>query len=144
VPSWSWTRSWQARPQEEVQNEAADDCGNSVDCLFRICGSGDHKRIWQGPTTITRQNDEHQKSIESKVSDTSSHGSESTTGYSSKKSGSIGGNSGLDLSIPAMALVPDEIEYLLPADFGLAAQPESGWVNIYEQNWLEQQAKSGA
>lgn len=84
------------------------------------------------------------KSIENKVSDTKSRGVESTSGRSSKNSGSVGGNSSLDLHIPARVLIPEDIDYMLPADFGLAARSDdSGWVNTTEQGWLEQQAKSG-
>ncbi|WP_281184734.1 hypothetical protein [Trichlorobacter lovleyi] len=84
------------------------------------------------------------RSLENRISDTKSRGTESTSGRSSKNSGSIGGNSGLDLSIPARALIPEEINYMLPVDFGLAAKAEdTGWVNTTEQSWLDQQAKSG-
>lgn len=83
------------------------------------------------------------KSIETKVSDTKSRGSESNRSASSKSSGTLGGNTSLDLTIPARALIPDDVEYLLAADFGLAAQDRGGWIYTTDQQALEQAAKSG-
>lgn len=85
------------------------------------------------------------KSIENKVSDTKSRGTESNTNRSSKKSGSLGGSTSLDLTIPARALIPDEVEYRLPVDFGLAVKPEPGWMGIdqYALAVLEAHAKAG-
>ncbi len=82
------------------------------------------------------------KSIENKISDTSSRGSESTDSHSKKNNGSKGGNYGLDLQIPARALIPEDIEYQLPVDFGLTARERDGWINMTEQQFYDQAAKS--
>ena len=85
------------------------------------------------------------KSIENKISNLTSHGSDSTASRTDRLNGSLGGGGGLDLSIPSRALIPEDIiQYKLPADFGLAARANGAWINTSYQEYISQQAKSGA
>jgi len=84
------------------------------------------------------------KSIESKVSDTTSRGAETSNTIGKKRSGTLGGTYGLDLQIPARALIPDDVTYKVAADLGLAPQVDEGGIDVTAQQILDQSAKSGA
>jgi hypothetical protein len=83
-------------------------------------------------------------SIESKVSELKSIGRDRTWSTNTKKSAQRGGSTGLDLAVPARSLVPEEIEYKLPADFGLAVLMKNGMIDLTTAEYLSQAAKTGA
>lgn len=78
-----------------------------------------------------------------KKSDLNSSGSDTTNSSNDKRGGNVGGGGGLDLSIPAKALLAEEIFYKQAADFGLSAQNREGWIDTSMQEFLNQAAKSG-
>lgn len=104
--------------------------------------SGDNGR---SSSSASELSDSVRRSIESRKSDTTSKSSDKTNSTSKRSNKSRSRDGKLDLTLPARALIPEEIVYVQPVDFDLAAKVEAdGNIDQTYNDILEQAKRSSA
>ena len=108
--------------------------------------TSEDEKISKDKSLSQKQSQDEKDSKTKRKARTDSKGRDKTSSKSDKKSGQLGKNDGLDLSLPVQALFSDLPlhDYKLPADFGWTGDEGGGVINTTRADWFRNQAQANA